>query len=109
MSANFKASCEQFTVLETTFRLKDGDGKAIRNAYLNWSLIHMSSMHTISETALITLRCRVIESEAPHPAYENIQEWSFFEDREVKPAYLYKFKNIKLLAKSQYTVIADIS
>jgi O-methyltransferase involved in polyketide biosynthesis len=43
-----------------------------------------------------------------HPAYEIYGEWSFFEDREVKPAFLRMFRNVKSIAKSQYTVIADI-
>jgi O-methyltransferase involved in polyketide biosynthesis len=44
-----------------------------------------------------------------HPSFTLRGEWSFFEDRDIRPAFLRMFRKIRFVAKSQYTVIADIS
>lgn len=36
-------------------------------------------------------------------------EWTFFEDKDLKPAFLRQFRHFKSLSKTQYTVIADIN
>ena len=43
-----------------------------------------------------------------HPDYHLRREWSFFEDPDVKPSMLRFLRNMRSIAKSQYTVIADI-
>lgn len=48
------------------------------------------------------------ELETFHSDFKISNEWSFFEDKDLKPDVLKLFKNIKSIAKTQYTVIADI-
>jgi len=36
-------------------------------------------------------------------------EWTFFEDKDLKPVFLRQFRHFKSLSKTQYTVIADIN
>jgi len=47
--------------------------------------------------------------ETYHTGFRVKGEWSFFEDPDLKPAFLQQFKHIKSLSKTQYTVIVDIN
>jgi O-methyltransferase involved in polyketide biosynthesis len=47
--------------------------------------------------------------ESYHPGFKLREEWTFFEDPDLKPAILRSFRHIKSLSKTQYTVIADIA
>jgi len=47
--------------------------------------------------------------ETYHAGFRVKGEWSFFEDPDLKPAFLQQFKHIKSLSKTQYTVIVDIN
>lgn len=49
------------------------------------------------------------EVESYHPGFRVKGEWSYFEDRELKPAFLQLFRHSKSLSKTQYTVIADLN
>lgn len=44
-----------------------------------------------------------------HPDYRVRGEWSYFEDPDIKPAFLKLFRYSSALSKTQYTVIADIT
>ena len=46
--------------------------------------------------------------ESYHPGFNLREEWTFFEDPDLKPAILRSFRHIKSLSKTQYTVVADI-
>jgi len=46
--------------------------------------------------------------ESYHPGFRVKGEWSFFEDKDLKPAFLQHFKHFKALSKTQYTVVVDI-
>ena len=46
--------------------------------------------------------------ESYHPGFSVKGEWSFFEDKDIKPAFLKLFRHFKPLSRTQYTVIADI-
>ena len=46
--------------------------------------------------------------ESYHPGYRIRGEWSFFEDPDIKPAFLKLFRHFKSLSRTQYTVVADI-
>jgi len=48
------------------------------------------------------------ELETFHPDFRIHGEWSFFEDKDLKPGFLKLFKYVKSVSKTQYTVIADI-
>lgn len=48
------------------------------------------------------------ELESYHPGFSLREEWTFFEDPDLKPAILRSFRHIKSLSKTQYTVVADI-
>lgn len=48
------------------------------------------------------------ELETFHPDFRIRDEWSFFEDKDLKPDVLKLFRKFKSIAKTQYTVIADI-
>ena len=50
-----------------------------------------------------------VDLESYHPAFRVRGEWSFFEDKDLKPAFLRHFRHFKSLSKTQYTVIADIN
>lgn len=52
---------------------------------------------------------RASDLESFHPDYRINEEWSFFQDPRIRPSFLKIFKNLRTVAKSQYTVIADIS
>jgi O-methyltransferase involved in polyketide biosynthesis len=91
----------------------------------------MKQLTEVSETALITLRSRVVESrktnpllhdpvgeelfnmltglESYHSGIKVRGEWSYFEDPDVKPAILKLFRHSKALSKTQYSVMADIN
>lgn len=47
--------------------------------------------------------------ESYHPDFNLREEWTFFEDPDLKPAILRSFRHIKSLSKTQYTVVADIA
>jgi len=49
------------------------------------------------------------ELESFHEGFRVKGEWSFFEDPDLKPAFLRAFRHSKALSKTQYTVIADIA
>jgi O-methyltransferase involved in polyketide biosynthesis len=51
---------------------------------------------------------RSSDLETYHPDYRVSAEWSCFEERDIRPGFLRLFRNSRLIAKSQYTVIADI-
>ena len=44
-----------------------------------------------------------------HPDFRIHGEWSFFEDKDIRPGFLRLFRNVKSISKTQYTVIADIA
>ena len=48
------------------------------------------------------------ELETFHQDFRIHEEWSFFEDKDLKPGFLKLFKYVKSVSKTQYTVIADI-
>lgn len=49
------------------------------------------------------------EVESYHPGFRVKGEWSYFEDKDLKPAFLQLFRYSKLLSKTQYTVISDLN
>jgi methyltransferase (TIGR00027 family) len=49
------------------------------------------------------------EPEAYHPGIKLNRVWSYYEDPDIKPAFLKIFKHIKSIAQTQYTVILDIT
>jgi O-methyltransferase involved in polyketide biosynthesis len=51
---------------------------------------------------------KAADLEGIHPDFRIHGEWSYFEDKDIKPVFLKLFRNIKSVAKTQYTVIADI-
>lgn len=51
---------------------------------------------------------KAAELETYHPDFRIYSEWSFFEDKDFKPAFLKTLKSVRFISKSQYTVIADI-
>ena len=52
---------------------------------------------------------RAADLETFHEGYRVRGEWSYFEDPDIKPAFLKLFRYSRALSKTQYTVIADIS
>jgi methyltransferase (TIGR00027 family) len=49
------------------------------------------------------------EVESFHPGFRVREEWTFFEDPDLKPAFLKVFRHSRALSKTQYTVVADIN
>ena len=46
--------------------------------------------------------------ESYHPGYRVREVWSYFEDPDIRPAFLKLFRNSKAMSRTQYTVVADI-
>ncbi len=47
--------------------------------------------------------------ESFHEGFRLREEWTFFEDPDLKPAFLRFFRHSRALSKTQYTVVADIN
>lgn len=48
------------------------------------------------------------ELEYYHEKIKIVEEWSFFEDEDIKPAFYKIFRNIRLMTRAQWTIIADL-
>ena len=49
-----------------------------------------------------------LDLESFHKGFIVKEEWSFFEDPDLKPSFLRHFRHFKSLSRTQYTVVADI-
>ena len=52
---------------------------------------------------------KAAELESYHPGIKIAGEWSYFEDPDIRPAFLKLFRYSRELSKTQYSVIADIN
>jgi O-methyltransferase involved in polyketide biosynthesis len=52
---------------------------------------------------------RARDLESFHPDFRIREEWSFFNDPDIKPSFLRIFRHWRIVSRSQYTVIADIA
>jgi len=46
--------------------------------------------------------------ESYHRDFNVREAWSFFEDPDIRPAFLHAFRNLTAFSRTQYTVVADI-
>jgi O-methyltransferase involved in polyketide biosynthesis len=49
------------------------------------------------------------EAEGYHPGFKLKEEWSYFEDPDIRPAFLRVFRHSGSLSRTQYTVVYDIA
>ena len=49
------------------------------------------------------------ELESYHSGIKVREEWSYFEDPDIHPAFLKLFRHLKAFSRTQYTVIADLN
>jgi hypothetical protein len=48
------------------------------------------------------------EVEAYGPGIKVVQEWSYFEDKDIRPRFLRLFRHFKLMTRTQWTIKATI-